>query len=99
MPVVAAARDLRILTEVSRGIVPIETRAAGVVMRSDDTREGPLAFMEKRKPPFTADDEEGDGDDTRCGARRRGDYKPRASSDHGRSVIGAPAATAASIGE
>jgi 1,4-dihydroxy-2-naphthoyl-CoA synthase len=52
VPVVAAARDLRILTEVSRGIVPIETRAAGVVMRSDDGREGPLAFMEKRKPTF-----------------------------------------------
>lgn len=67
MPVVAAARgyavaggrelllasDLRILPEASRGIVPIETRAAGVVMRSDDAREGPLAFMEKRKPTFT----------------------------------------------
>ena len=54
------ASDLRILTEVSRGngrpldeAFAIETRAAGVVMRSDDAREGPLAFMEKRKPTFT----------------------------------------------
>lgn len=31
----------------------IESRAAGVVMRSDDAVEGPRAFMEKRAPRFT----------------------------------------------
>lgn len=31
----------------------IESRAAGVVMASEDAREGPRAFMEKREPRFT----------------------------------------------
>ena len=31
----------------------IESRAAGVVMSSADAIEGPLAFMEKRRPNFT----------------------------------------------
>lgn len=31
----------------------IETCAAGMVMTSEDVREGPLALMEKRTPRFT----------------------------------------------
>ena len=31
----------------------IENECAGVVMRTDDAKEGPKAFMEKREPRFT----------------------------------------------
>jgi enoyl-CoA hydratase len=31
----------------------IENECAAVVMASEDAREGPRAFMEKRKPAFT----------------------------------------------
>ena len=31
----------------------IETECAGAVMKSDDAKEGPRAFMEKREPQYT----------------------------------------------